>query len=246
VRVIRFARIALATLSLYLLGYLLTALGVLIGCLAAFAGLRGFIRRGTVVWANMLFILVGRKLSVSGRGHIAPETSYLVVANHASIYDVPALMAAVPGIALMGKDYLMRIPGFGQLLRVLRYVPIDPRNRASAQAALAQAAQVVRAGTTVGIFPEGTRTADGRVQELKRGFVRVLRESGRDLLPVFIQGTFALKPKGRLTMDPRERIRVTLGAPIPHRELAPLSDSEIVRRVRGVLQQMGGENHAAD
>ena len=243
--VIWYPRIVLATLSHYLLVYPLTAVGVLLGCLVALVRWSSFIRIGTVVWANLVFLLMGRRLHVSSRPHIAPGASYLVVANHASMYDIPALMGAVPGIAIMGRGYLTRIPGLRRLLRILHYVPIDTERPSSARAALEQAAREVREGTTVGIFPEGTRTADGRVQELKRGFVRVLRGSGRDLLPVFIRGTFALKPKGTLFINPRERISVTIGAPIANGELARLADDEIREKVRMVLQAMGGERNEA-
>jgi hypothetical protein len=76
------------------------------------------------------------------------------------------------------------------------------------------------------------------VQALKRGFVHVLRNGACDLLPVSVHGTFALKPKGSLVMDPRERIEVSVGAPIPHRRLAPLSDGEVMDLVRVTLSEL--------
>ncbi len=162
-----------------------------------------------------------------------------MVANHSSLYDIPALMAAIPGIAIMGRDYLTRIPVFGRLLRILHYVPIDTRSARSARQALARAAQEIRAGVSVGIFPEGTRTVTGRVQQLKRGFVAVMRESASDLLPVSIKGTFTLKRKGSLVMDPREPIRIGIGAPLAYEVLAGMRDEEIMQTVQNRLQQMG-------
>ncbi len=232
------ARMVLATFFCYLFGFLLTALGVVVGCVAALLRARTFIRVGTVVWARLLFLLVGRWLHLDGREHIAPGTAYVVVANHSSLFDIPAVMGAVPGVALMGRDYLARIPGFGRLLRILHYVPIDPASPRKTRAALEQAARTVREGTSVGIFAEGTRTRTGQVQELKRGFVHVLRASGCDLLPVSVRGTFALRPKGRLLIDPRERIGVLVGAPLPHARLAGLSDAEVMEAVRSTLQAM--------
>lgn len=234
-----------ATLASYLLGYLLTAVGVLVGCIADAAGWRGVILKGTVFWANLQFWLVGRRLHVQGRERLARETAYVVVANHSSLYDIPALMAAVPGIAIMGREYLTRIPGFGRLLSALHYIPVDTESPRKAHDSLERAAQVARAGVSVGIFPEGTRTPDGRVQSLRRGFVRVLRQSGLDLVAARITGTFALKPKGRLTMDPRERIAVRLGAPVPNAELASLPDREILRVVQGLLERTEGGPDAA-
>jgi len=232
------SRIALATFCSYLLGYFLTAIGALLGCCAALVGWQAFIRTGTVVWGHMIFLLAGRRLHFHGRENIRSGASYLVVSNHASLYDIPAVMAAFPGIALMGRDYLMRIPGFGRLLRILHYVPIDPTSARKARAALELAGARIRQGISVGIFAEGTRTETGEVQALKRGFVHVLRAGGCDLLPVSVSGTFALKPKGSLVMNPRERIDVCVGAPLPHERLAALSDAEVMEVVRATLHQL--------
>jgi 1-acyl-sn-glycerol-3-phosphate acyltransferase len=232
-------RILLATLSIYLFAYFFTAFGVFLGCLAAVANWKAVIRGGSVLWGRLMFWLVGRRPRVIGAENRADGRPYLVVSNHASMFDIPALMAAVPGIAIMGRAYLTRIPGFGQLLKILHYVPIDTSSPRSARTALRQAAEQIRGGTTVGIFAEGTRTDTGRVQSLKRGFVTVLRESGADLLPVYVRGTFALQPRGRRVLDPREPISVTLGAPVANRDLVPLDDAQIMHTVKSLLENLG-------
>jgi 1-acyl-sn-glycerol-3-phosphate acyltransferase len=235
----RCIRMVLATFTTYLLGFALTGVGVILGCLAWLVRWKAFIRVGTVVWGRILFWLVGRNPRVTGRENLPAGKSCLVVSNHASMYDIPALMLAVPGIAIMGRDYLTRIPGLGFLLKILHYIPIDTGSAKSAREALQQAAQEIREGTTVGIFAEGTRTTTGKVQPLRRGFVTILRESGADLVPVFIRGTFALQPKGKQNMDPREPIGIAIGTAIPHGELAPLDDGLIMEKVRSILERMG-------
>jgi 1-acyl-sn-glycerol-3-phosphate acyltransferase len=233
---ITFLRVSAATLSSYLLGYLLTALLVLVGIIAAFLGMRGFIRRGLVFWGNLLFWLVGRRLHAYGTEHITPRKTYLVLANHSSLYDIPALLALMPDVSLVGREMLTRIPVFKRILRELRYIPIDTENIHRAHDAIAEAVKRAREGRSIGMFPEGTRTLTGKVQRLKRGFVYVLRESGLDVLPVTIRGTFALKPKGRVTMDPRERIEAFIHPPIRNSELAGLGDQAIMERIRTVLE----------
>ena len=239
-RGISLLRVVLATFSCYTLAYFLTAFGALLGCLVAVVRWQSFIRVGTVAWGHLLFLLLGRRLHIHGRENIARGRSYLVIVNHSSMYDIPAMMAAVPGVAIMGRDYLLKIPGFGRFLRILHYVPIDTRSARSARSALDLAACTIRDGISVGIFAEGTRTESGSVQPLKRGFVHVLRQSGGDLLPVFIRGTFALKRKGSLFLDPRERIEVTVGSPVKNAALVKLADDEILTRVRSMLIDMSG------
>jgi 1-acyl-sn-glycerol-3-phosphate acyltransferase len=239
-RVIFFCRAAFATLDFYAFAFFLTALGAVLGILAAAVKWQAFIRVGTVVWGHMAFLLMGRLVHVYGRFEPPADAPLLVVANHASLFDIPALMAAVPGIAIVGRDYLTRIPLFGALLGVLNYVPIDTASPRSARAALEQAARTARSGIPVGIFPEGTRTETGEVQPLKRGFVHILRKSGSALLPVRIDGTFALKPKGKLYLSPQKKIEVTIGTPVAHEALACLSDEEIMKRVREMLVELGG------
>jgi len=233
-------RVPLATLSTYLIGFPLTAMLVCLGVLVALVRWRWFLRAGLAFWSNLAFWLVGRRLHVRGRENLATGEAYVVVANHSSMYDIPALMAAVPGIAIVGRDYLWRIPLLGSLLRTFRYVPIDTRSARKALWAMDEAGKLARGGTSVGIFPEGTRTTTGRLQDFRRGFIRVVRASGRDVMPVMIRGTFALKPKGRLFPDPRERIEVTLLPPIAYAKLAGLGDPEIIAEVKAVMAEEEG------
>ncbi len=226
---------SLATLSSYVLGYPLTALLVLAGIAAAFFGWRWFILRGLVFWGNMVFWLVGRRLHPHGRKNIEEGKAYLILANHASMYDIPALVTIAPDMALVGREKLMHIPVFKRLLKVIRYIPIDTEKIRRAHDAIAEAVEKAASGCSIGMFPEGTRTPDGHVKRLKRGFVYVLRQSGLDVLPVTIRGTFALKPKGRFMMNPSRRVDIYVHRPVPNAELTALADEEIMEKVRGLL-----------
>jgi 1-acyl-sn-glycerol-3-phosphate acyltransferase len=244
-RIVSGTRICCATASSYLFGYLFTAILVRVGIAAAAVNARGFIRRGLVFWGNLLFWVVGRRLHVLGRENRREGTPYLVLANHSSMYDIPALLAVAPDAALIGRDKLMHIPVFRMLLRAIRYIPINTDSIRQANAALEEAVRKAGQGLSIGMFPEGTRTPTGEVQRLKRGFVTVLRASGLDVLPVTIRGTFALKPKGRFTMDPRERIEAVVHPPIANSVLAGMTDAEIMEKVRLTLESGRGENHGA-
>jgi 1-acyl-sn-glycerol-3-phosphate acyltransferase len=232
VKILSAVRAALATLSSYLFVYLLTFLMVSVASIASLLGLRSALTSLVAAWARMPFWLVGRRLHIRGGERISRSRRYLVVATHSSMYDIPAMLAVQPGLAIMGREYLIRIPLFGFFLRCIRYIPVDTSDLRKAADALREAIARAREGLSVGMFPEGTRTLDGKVQRLKRGFVRVLREGRLDLLPLRIDGTWVQKPKDRWYMDPRERIEVTVRPPIAYERFACLPDDEIVELVR--------------
>jgi 1-acyl-sn-glycerol-3-phosphate acyltransferase len=226
------ARTAAATALSYLFAFFFTFLMVSIAIVVALLGLRGVLTALVAAWARMPFWLVGRRLHILGGERIAPTGRYLVVANHSSMYDIPAMLGVMPGMAIMGRETLLRIPVFGYFLRCIRYIPIERESFRRAPQALSEAVSRTREGFSVGMFPEGTRTVDGEVQRLKRGFVRILRQGRLDLLPLRIDGTWALKPKFHWYMDPRERIVVTVRPPIANEHLVNLPDDEIVEIAR--------------
>lgn len=230
-------RVAIATASSYLFAFFFTFLMVCAAIVASLLGLRGVLTALVAAWARMPFLLVGRWPHIRGGERIAKTGRYLVVANHSSMYDIPAMLAVKPDAAIMGREKLVRIPVFGYFLRCIRYIPVETESLRNAAEALRVAVERTHEGLSVGMFPEGTRTVDGAVQRLKRGFVRVLREGRLDLLPVRIDGTWALKPKTHWYMDPRERIEVTVRPPIPHDRLAGLPDEEIVELVRREISE---------
>ena len=237
-RIASFLRTLLATALGYPLGWPLSGILMAAGVVASVLGFgRGFILRGEVFWGRLVFLFVGRLLRIRGLHNKSPARAYLILANHASFYDIPVILAACPGAAFVGREKLMRIPGFRTFLRAVGYVPIDTGRVKRAHDAIVQAIRRADHGMSIIMFPEGTRTLSGDVQPLKRGFVYVLRESGLDVLPVTIRGTYALKPKFRASLDPRQRIEAVVHAPIANAELTQLSDREIMNRIYCVLKR---------
>jgi 1-acyl-sn-glycerol-3-phosphate acyltransferase len=237
-------RAAVATLATYLFAFLATFLMVSVAIVASLLGLRGVLTALVAAWARMPFWLVGRRLHILGGEQVARSGRYLVVANHSSMYDIPVMLAVMPGMAIMGREKLLRIPVFGYFLRCIRYIPVDTGSLRKAADALQEAVERAREGLSVGMFPEGTRTLDGQVHRLMRGFVRVLREGRLDLLPLHIEGTWTLKPKNHWYMDPRQRIEARIRPPVAYDRLAGLSDDEIVRMVRRQISGHPGEQGA--
>lgn len=89
---------------------------------------------------------------------------------------------------------------------------------------------------TVAIFPEGTRTLDGKLNAFYRGFIHLLRATGNDILPVTLNGFYELKPKNRFHIQFGSKLSVVIHPPIDGPELTPISDSEIIDRISTVIE----------
>ena len=157
---------------------------------------------------GMWVVRVGIKLSgvrveIVGRERLDPDQNYIFMSNHVSNLDPPLLIPQVPGrTSVLVKKELFRIPILGFAMRVAHLVPVDRRNRDAAIASMRSAAEVVRAGLSMTIFPEGTRSRDGRLQPLKKGPFYLAMESGCPIVPVTLVGTHEILPKGKLLIAP--------------------------------------------
>jgi 1-acyl-sn-glycerol-3-phosphate acyltransferase len=146
----------------------------------------------------------GVRVEITGLEHVPKGRSCIFLANHVSNLDPPILFPAIPGqAAVMLKRELMRIPLLGTAMRMAGFVPVERRSgREAAQASVTAAAAAVRAGMHFLIFPEGTRSRDGRLGAFKRGPFYLAMETKAPIVPVAISGTQRLMPKGSMRIHP--------------------------------------------
>lgn len=148
-------------------------------------------------------------LRVSGAEHIPPSGPALIVSNHQSILDPPVIGgAARRQIYFLAKAELFRIPLFGWLIRALHARPVrregpDPR-------ALRTAALLLEEGKALLVFPEGTRSLDGRLGEGKAGVGMLAVTSGAPVVPAYVSGTLEALPKGA-AWPRRSQVSVSFG-----------------------------------
>lgn len=148
-------------------------------------------------WSRLLLRIAGVNIVFDpGTSRRDPTQRYIYAANHASLFDIPVLLASIPdNIRIMYKRELESIPFLGWCLRISPFIAIN-RNRArEATSAIKETAQsIARNASSVLIFPEGTRSADGRVQSFRRGFVTLASVSRTQVIPVAITGTATIMP----------------------------------------------------
>lgn len=161
--------------------------------------------------------LLGIDLTIIG-GHRAPAThACIYMSNHQSHLDIPVLYASLPAgtIRMLAKTELFQIPIWGRGLRAAEFVEVDRRNHESAMRSIAYAEQLVREGVSIYLAPEGTRSRDGSIGRLKKGGFHLALGTGAPIVPVAIQGTIDILPRGSKSMRTGRAVHVTIGDPIP-------------------------------
>jgi 1-acyl-sn-glycerol-3-phosphate acyltransferase len=153
----------------------------------------------------MFFVrAAGVRVRVSGIERIPPGVC-LFAANHTSSADAPAVVGAIPRrIAILLKESLFRYPIVGAAFRLAKFIPVDRRSRDSALESLEKAVQELRTGQSFLIYPEGTRSPDGRLQKFKKGAVVMAIQAGVPIVPVACSGAHRVMEKRSLAMHPGE------------------------------------------
>jgi len=147
--------------------------------------------------------LAGIKIEEAGRENIKPGQNYIFMSNHASNLDPPI---EIPRIhrrcSVLVKKELFRVPILGVGMRIAKLVPVDRSNREAALESVREGVDVLREGLNMMVYPEGTRTPDGKLQAFKKGPFHLAMESGVPVLPITIVGTYDSWPKNRFALKP--------------------------------------------
>ena len=147
--------------------------------------------------------LIGVKIEIRGMENLQPGQNYIFMSNHVSNLDPPVLIPAIPGrCSVLVKKELFRVPVLGAGLKTVAMVPVDRSDREAAIESVNAAITVLHQGLHMVIYPEGTRSADGRLLPFKKGPFHLAIESGIPVIPVTMLGTYECWPKGQLKLQP--------------------------------------------
>lgn len=181
---------------------------------------------GARIWAKSFLILYGIQVKREGLRHIHKHEHYVFAANHSSYVDIPVILACIPhNIRLVLRSSLTRIPIWGWALLVSPFIVINRSSPAKSKRTLADAVKKIHAGASALLFPEGTRTPDGKLHPFKRGAFHLAYQSGAKVLPVAIVGAFEVLPRHKLLPHTNRRVTIHIGAPLEANSALP-SDRE--------------------
>ncbi len=173
------------------------------------------LRMARACWAPTLVNAAGG-LTVDGADAIDWSRPYLIVANHQSILDICVMFRAAPvPLRFLLKDEMRRVPFVNWYAQATGMLFITRDDRRSGPLLRRQAASVLRQGQTLCLFPEGTRSRDGRLAEFKSGSFQAAIDAGIEVLPVAIHGTGVVLPADSCFRARRGPMRATIGQPLP-------------------------------
>ena len=185
-------------------------------------------------WARLILVTTGVRVSVAGLERLTPGATYVFVSNHQSIYDIPVLFRSLPfQLRIIAKASLGSFPFLGWHLRRTGHMLVD-RSRPDRARIFGWASRLTAQGLSLIVFPEGTRSRDGRVGRFKGGSFYLALQAGLPVVPLSVVGSRHVMLKGRLATYPGH-VRLIVHEPIDTTGLADADAREFGERVRRIL-----------
>jgi 1-acyl-sn-glycerol-3-phosphate acyltransferase len=238
----RSLRATVLTNLFLVVGSVVFALGAIAGAALPPRGWWSFLSART--WARGLLWCAGVDLDVTREAALRPEERYVLVCNHQSLFDIPVLLVTVPGSTrFLAKRSLFRIPVFGWAMRVAGFVPVDREDRSRAKEAMDGALRQLAKGRSILLFPEETRSLDGRIREFQRGAFLIALKAKCPLVPVGVRGTRQIQRKGSRLVHPGT-VHVRYGVPVDPSAGGVRARRELVAAIRAEVVRLSGEEPA--
>jgi 1-acyl-sn-glycerol-3-phosphate acyltransferase len=190
------------------------------------------------LWAHIYIRIAGVKVSVTGLENVA-NPPYIFMCNHQSALDIHVLLAYLPfSFKFVAKRSLFLIPFFGWAIKRAGYISLDRENPRKALKAMDEAAQRIKEGTNILVFPEGTRSVDGKLLPFKKGVFSLALKALVPIVPVGICGTSLLQPEGYQVPVKGGNVVIHVGEPIPVAGRGVTYKDEVVHTVRARIEEL--------
>lgn len=189
-------------------------------------------------WCRFILWIYGIKIKVNGLENYDPNKGLILVTNHQSLFDIPAVWEACSGkIKMIAKKELFDLPFFGWAIKGVRFIKIDRGNKKSGQQAQADLNQRLRDGNQIWIAVEGTRSKTGELLPFKKGAFRIAQENKVPILPMVIQDALKVCPKGSLLVKGGRQIHVDILKEYKVEEFDKLHIEEMSQEVKSRMAE---------
>jgi len=233
----RLISIIAATAALYVVTHLMVILLMPAAFLIAIFGNRNTINGFKKFFASAVFAVIGKEVSVIGFDNIRKDEKYLIISNYPSGYVTFALMKYLPSINFVADDFIAKMPVVGYFLKRAGTIFIDQKRPKRSKAAIDNAlSDTHRDIEYLLIYPEGKRTADGKIDRFKHGFKYILRHSHLNVLPVTANGFYQLKPVRRVYLDPSAKLELFVHEAIKSSDIMKMDDQDLLRRIEETIK----------
>jgi 1-acyl-sn-glycerol-3-phosphate acyltransferase len=195
------------------------------------------VQRITSLWTKMILTVGGVALNVKGLSQIDPKRQYVFMANHQSNIDIPVLIQSLPAFRLrwIAKKELLWVPFFGWAMWAAKHITVDRSDRFNALGSLKKAKERMKDGVSLVVFPEGTRGREGDLLPFKRGGFLLAVKTGTPIVPVTINGSGAILPKGDWRIR-RGQIEVIVSPPVSVAHYQPGTLRALSAHIRELME----------
>ena len=212
---------------------------------AAFDRRLRLLHQFTCFWASLYtWVNPAWPVEVLGREKVRADATYVMVANHQSLLDILVLFRLFVHFKWVSKIENFRIPCVGWNMSLNRYIQLKRGDRESVTRMLGECRRVLAEGSSIMMFPEGTRSPDGRLRAFKPGAFELARDTRRPILPIVVEGTSRALPKRGLVLQGRHPIRITVLDELPYESFGDASVEALTQRVRALIARHLGEETA--
>jgi 1-acyl-sn-glycerol-3-phosphate acyltransferase len=190
----------------------------------------------TCVWASLYtWLNPVWRVRIEGRDKIRPDAAYVMVANHQSLLDILVLFRLFSHFKWVSKIENFRVPAVGWNMSLNRYIKLRRGDKDSIADMMTACERTLAEGNSIMMFPEGTRSADGRLREFKHGAFTLAQQTRSPLLPVLIYGTANALPKRGFVLQGRHAITVRVLEEIPYEQFAQMPVAQLTNDVRALM-----------
>lgn len=182
-------------------------------------------------WLNPAWLV-----TIEGRELIDNKETYVMVCNHQSAVDIPILFRLFTHFKWVSKDILFKVPLIGWNMCLNRYIRIRRGSIKSQIRMLDDCKKNLKKGSSVMIFPEGTRSETGEMKKFKRGAFDLALKTGRPILPIIINGTSEVLPKNSLVIKGRHKVKIKILPPLEFNSFKDRSADKVLNEVKTLMQ----------